>query len=368
MITVRKYDYLIVGCGLFGAVFAAEATAKGKKCLLIDRRPHIGGNCYTEEREGIQVHKYGAHIFRTAKQSTWEYIGRFAQFNHFINSPIANYRGEIYNLPFNINTFNRMWGVITPEEAKARIVCQSKEIGHDPENLEEHVISMVGKDIYEKLVKGYTEKQWGRKCTELPPSIIRRLPVRFRYDNNYFDDPYQGIPIGGYTAIIEKMLSGCDVLLNSDYCAAPGSYRALAKTIIYTGAIDEYFHYCHGALEYRRLRFEHERLDCNNYQGVAVVNYTDAETPFTRIIEHKHFEFGQQEGTIITHEYPVEWKQGMEPYYPINDAKNQKKYEQYLALAEQEEDLYFGGRLGEYQYYDMQDTISSALALAKKLL
>lgn len=365
---MKKYDYLIVGCGLFGAVFAAEVTAQGKKCLLIDRRPHIGGNCYTEEKEGIQIHKYGAHIFRTAKQSIWEYIRRFAQFNHFVNSPIANYGGEIYNMPFNMNTFNRMWGVITPDEAREKIACQSKEIEHAPENLEEHVISMVGRDVYEKLVKGYTEKQWGRKCTELPPSIIRRLPVRFRYDNNYFDDPYQGIPIGGYTAIIEKMLHGCDVQLDSDYCADPKFYRALAKTVIYTGAIDEYFDYCYGALEYRSLRFEHECLDCDNYQGVAVVNYTDGETPFTRIIEHKHFEFGQQEKTIITREYPVEWKRGMEPYYPINDAKNQAKYRQYLALSEQEEKLYFGGRLGEYQYYDMQDTIASALALAKKLL
>jgi len=365
---MKKYDYLIVGCGLFGAVFAVEATARGKKCLLIDRRPHIGGNCYTKEEEGIQVHKYGAHIFRTAKQSIWEYIGQFAQFNHFVNCPIANYRGEIYNMPFNMNTFNRMWGVITPGEARKKIAQQSGEITHTPKNLEEHVISMVGRDVYEKLVKGYTEKQWGRKCSELPPSIIRRLPVRFRYDNNYFNDPYQGIPIGGYTAIIEKMLCGCDVWLNSDYGTDPGFYRTLAKTVIYTGAIDEYFHYCYGALEYRSLRFEHECLDCDNYQGVAVVNYTDAETPFTRIIEHKHFEFGQQEKTIITREYPVEWRQGVEPYYPINDTKNQAKYERYLALAKQEKNLYFGGRLGEYQYYDMQDTILSALTLAKKIL
>ena len=271
-------------------------------------------------------------------------------------------------MPFNMNTFNRMWGVITPEEAREKIACQSGEIRHAPKNLEEHVISMVGRDVYEKLVKGYTEKQWGRKCTELPTSIIRRLPVRFRYDNNYFNDPYQGIPVGGYTQIIEKMLDGCDVQLNIDYCADPETYRALAKTVIYTGAIDEFFDYRYGALEYRSLRFEHECLDCDNYQGVAVVNYTDAETPFTRIIEHKHFEFGQQEKTIITREYPVEWKQGMEPYYPINDTKNQEKYRQYLALAEQEKDLYFGGRLGEYQYYDMQDTIASALALAKRLL
>ena len=362
------FDYLVVGTGLYGAVFAHEAVKAGKRCLVLERRSHIGGNCYTENWDGIQVHKYGAHIFRTSKKEIWDYFSQFADFNHFINSPIANYHGQIYNMPFNMNTFSRMWNIRTPAEAKEIINRQRAEITGEPRNLEEQAISLVGRDVYERLVKGYTEKQWGRPCAELPTSIIRRLPVRFTYDNNYFNDPYQGIPAGGYTRIIEVMLSGCEVRLNTDYNSAPEQYRKLAPKVIYTGTIDSYFNYCYGPLEYRSLRFEHERLEVDNYQGVAVVNYTDRETPYTRVIEHKHFEFGKQPHTVISREYPLEWMPEIEPYYPINDEKNQKRYEQYRKLAEQESGVCFGGRLGEYRYTDMQDTIIAALALVDKEL
>ncbi len=359
------YDYLIVGSGLFGAVFAHEATKAGKKCLVLERRNHIGGNCYTEDWSGIQVHKYGAHIFRTSNEEIWDYIRQFAKFNHFVNSPIANYNGKIFNMPFNMNTFSKMWNIRTPEEAKAIIAKQRKEIVGTPRNLEEQAISLVGRDIYETLVKEYTEKQWGRPCQELPASILRRLPVRYTYDNNYFNDPYQGIPIGGYTQIIEKMFEGCEIRLNTDYNESPEKFRALADKVLYTGTIDSYFKYCYGPLEYRSLRFEHEELNTDNYQGVAVVNYTDSKTPYTRIIEHKHFEFGTQPTTVVSREYPLEWTKGIEPYYPINDSKNQECYEKYAELGRMEKGVLFGGRLGEYRYYDMQDTILSALKLAK---
>ena len=358
------YDYLIVGSGLFGAVFASEATRAGRHCLVVERRDHIGGNCYTREMEGIQVHMYGAHIFRTSDRAIWDYAGRFCEFNHFINSPIANFHGEIYNLPFNMNTFSRMWGISTPAEARRIIDQQRGQYTGEASNLEEHALSLVGRDVYEKLVKGYTEKQWGRPCTQLPASIIRRLPVRFTYDNNYFNDPYQGIPKGGYTAIIEKMLAGSDLLLSTDFNQHRAELAAKARRVIYTGTIDSYFDRCYGPLEYRSLRFETETLPLENYQGVAVVNYTDRETPYTRIIEHKHFEFGTQPTTVITREYPLEWNVSIEPYYPINDAKNQRLYERYAARAAAEPNVRFGGRLGEYKYYDMQDTIRSALACA----
>ena len=362
------FDYLIVGSGLFGAVFAYEATKAGKTCLVLEKRDHIGGNCYTQEWNGIQVHKYGAHIFRTSKKDIWDYIRQFADFNHFVNCPIAKYNGRIYNMPFNMNTFSKMWDISTPDEAKAIIAEQRKEINGVPQNLEEQAISLVGRDIYEVLVKEYTEKQWGRPCNELPASILRRLPVRFTYDNNYFNDPYQGIPIGGYTQIIEKMLEGSEVLLNTDYNLEPEKYRHMAKKVLYTGTIDGYFKYCYGPLEYRSLRFEHEELQTDNYQGVAVVNYTDSKTPYTRVIEHKHFEFGTQPNTVISREYPFEWSEGIEPYYPSNDKKNQECYEQYAKLAANEHGVLFGGRLGEYRYYDMQDTILSALELVRKEL
>ena len=359
------YDYLIVGAGLFGAVFAHEAVKTGKRSLVIDRRDHIGGNCYTYEDEGIQVHKYGAHIFRTSDKRIWEYVNQFAEFNNFINAPIANYHGEVYNMPFNMNTFSKMWGIATPQEAKAIIDSQKSEIKGEPRNLEEKAISLVGRDVYEKLVKGYTEKQWGRTCDQLPASIIRRLPFRLTYNNNYFRDRYQGIPIGGYTQIIGKMLEGSDVILNEDFTADPEKFRSQARRVIYTGPIDEYFGYCFGPLEYRALKFETEHLTTDNYQGVAVVNYTDAETPYTRIIEHKHFEFGEQPTTIITREYPIDWELGTEPYYPINDEKNQALYEKYAAKAREDKDIVFAGRLGGYAYTDMQDTIKAALALAE---
>lgn len=358
------YDYLIVGAGLFGAVFAHEATKAGKKCLVLERRNHIGGNCYTEEIEGIQVHKYGAHIFRTSKREIWEYINQFAEFNHFINSPIANYHGRIFNMPFNMNTFSQMWGIRTPDEAKKIINEQRKEISGTPRNLEEKAISLVGKDIYEALVKGYTEKQWGRPCNELPTSILNRLPVRFIYDNNYYRDIYQGIPVGGFTRIIEKMLEGSDVKTGTNFLDNRECYLGMAKKVIYTGTIDEYFDYCFEPLEYRSLRFEHEVLDTDNYQGVAVVNYTDRETPYTRIIEHKHFEFGTQDKTVISREYPFEWTMGIEPYYPINDEKNQARYSLYANLAGKQKKVIFAGRLGAYKYTDMQDTIGNALELA----
>lgn len=362
------YDYLVVGSGLFGAIFAYEASKVGKKVLVIEKRSHIGGNCFTERIEGINVHKYGAHIFRTSRKDIWEYIQQFSEFNNFINSPIANYHGEIYNMPFNMNTFSKLWGISTPAEAQAIIAEQSSKIKDKPRNLEEHVINMVGQDVYEKLVKGYTEKQWGRNCRDLPKSIIRRIPVRFTYDNNYFNDRYQGIPMGGYTQIFNRLLANCNVQLNTDFLQKKEHFMGQAKRVLYTGAIDAYYDFCLGQLEYRSLRFEHEILDCENYQGVAVVNYTDRETPYTRIIEHKHFEFGKQTQTVISREYPLEWELGIEPYYPVNDEKNQKRYEEYKALATKEYKVIFGGRLGEYKYYDMQDTIISALNLAMKEL
>lgn len=362
------YDYLIVGAGLFGSVFAYEATKRGKKCLVIDKRNHIGGNIYTEEIEGINVHKYGAHIFHTNNKRIWSYVNQFVEFNRYTNSPVANYKGEIYNLPFNMNTFNRLWGVVTPYEAEEIIEKQRKEAGiEDPSNLEEQAISLVGTDIYEKLIKGYTEKQWGRSATELPPFIIKRLPVRFTYDNNYFNDKFQGIPIGGYTRIIEKMLENVDILLNTDFFKERSKLEKLANKIVYTGMIDQYYDYKFGVLEYRSLKFDTEVLKgVKNYQGNAVINYTDRETPYTRIIEHKHFEFGAQEDTVITKEYPKEWKQGDEPYYPINDDKNNEIYRKYKLLADQEEKVIFGGRLANYKYYDMHQVIGSALTIVEK--
>ena len=362
------FDYLIVGAGLYGAVFAYEARKRGKTCLVIEQRDHIGGNCYTQEWSGINVHKYGAHIFRTSEKRIWEYVQQFAEFNHFVNSPIANYHGRIYNMPFNMNTFSKMWDIHTPDEAKAIIAEQRKEIQGEPKNLEEQAISLVGRDIYEVLVREYTEKQWGRPCTELPASILRRLPVRFTYDNNYFRDPYQGIPKGGYTQIFEKMFEGCEIRLNTDFNADPEKYKKMAKKVLYTGTIDSYFKYCYGPLEYRSLRFEHKELQTDNYQGVAVVNYTDRETPYTRTIEHKHFEFGTQPTTVVSEEYPLEWKLGLEPYYPVNDDKNQARYAQYAELGKHEENMIFGGRLGLYRYTDMQDTIIAALDLVEKEL
>lgn len=361
------FDYLIVGAGLFGAVFAHEAKKAGKKCLVIDKRDHVAGNIYTKETEGIQVHEYGAHIFHTSDKEVWEYIQQFAEFNRYTNSPVARYKNELYNMPFNMNTFNKLWNVVTPSEAKAKIQEQIKESGiTEPGNLEEQAISLVGKDIYEKLVKGYTQKQWGRKCTELPAFIIKRLPVRFTYDNNYFNDKYQGIPIGGYTQIIEKMLEGCEIRLNCDFFEHREELEKSAKKILFTGMIDEYYNYCFNELEYRTLRFETEVFDTENYQGNAVVNYTDYEVPYTRIIEHKHFEFGNQEKTVITREYPATWKKGDEPYYPMNDEKNNALYKKYKELADKEENVLFGGRLGMYKYFDMHHIIREALNLAEK--
>lgn len=359
---MKKYDYLIVGAGLYGSIFAYEMSKKGKKCLVIDKRDHIGGNIYCENIERINVHKYGAHIFHTSNKEVWEYINQFCEFNNYINSPIANYKGEIYNLPFNMNTFNKLWGVRTPEEAKRKIEEQKKEFGIvESKNLEEQAISLIGKDIYEKLIKGYTEKQWGRKATELPAFIIKRLPVRFVYDNNYFNDRYQGIPIGGYTKIIEKMLERIEIRLNTNFFDNREYFENIAEKIVFTGMIDEFYNYQFGKLEYRSLRFETEVLNIENYQGNAVVNYTEREIPYTRIIEHKHFEFGKQEKTVITREYPSEWKEGDEPYYPVNDEKNNKLYEKYRELAEKEEKIIFGGRLGEYKYYDMDKVIEKVL-------
>ena len=361
------YDYLIVGAGLFGSVFAYEVKKRGKNCLVIDKRPHIGGNIYTKEVEGIHVHEYGAHIFHTSNNEVWEYIQQFAKFNRYTNSPIARYKDEIYNMPFNMNTFNKLWGVITPEQAKEKIDKQRKESGiTDPKNLEEQAVSLVGRDIYEKLVKGYTEKQWGKRCDELPSFIIKRLPVRFTYDNNYFNDLYQGIPIGGYTQIIEKMLEGIDIRLNCDYFSNRKELETIADKIVFTGMIDQYYDYCFGELEYRSLRFETEVLDIENYQGNAVVNYNEYEIPYTRIIEHKHFEYGKHEKTVITREYPVTWKIGDEPYYPMNNEKNNYLYEKYKALADKENKVIFGGRLGMYKYYDMHHIISEALDMVGK--
>lgn len=375
-----KYDYLIVGAGLFGAIFAYEAKKAGKKVLVIDRRDHIGGNIYTKEVEGIQVHQYGAHIFHTSDKEVWDYIQQFAEFNRYTNSPVARYKDELYNLPFNMNTFSKMWGVRTPAEAKEIIQRQIKEAGiTKPKNLEEQAISLVGKDIYEKLVKGYTEKQWGRRATELPSFIIRRLPVRYVYDNNYFNDKYQGIPVGGYTKIIERMLEGTEVRLMTDFFADREILAKEAENIVFTGMIDAYYDYCFGELEYRSLRFETEVLDMENYQGNAVVNYTEYEVPYTRIIEHKHFEYGCQGGyggdgsgvsdkTVITREYPAAWSRGEEPYYPMNDEKNNALYARYRELADQEEYVIFGGRLGMYRYYDMHQVVKEALKCVRKAL
>ena len=359
-----KYDYLIVGAGLFGAVFAYEATQRGYSCLVIDRRDHIAGNVYTEEIEGINVHKYGAHIFHTSDRKIWNYVNQFAEFNNYINSPVAVYKDELYNLPFNMNTFSKLWGVRTPAEAKKKIAEQVAAEGiTEPRNLEEQALSLVGRDIYEKLVKGYTEKQWGRPCTELPSFIIRRLPLRFIYDNNYFNDRYQGIPVGGYTAIVEKLLEGAEVRTGVDFADLQAGGEVEAERIIYTGRIDEYFKEKLGALEFRSLRFETEVLDEENFQGNAVVNYTEAEVPYTRIIEHKHFAFGKQAKTVITREYPATWEAGMEPYYPVNDERNSALYEEYAALAAQEKGVLFGGRLGQYKYYDMDKVIAAALEM-----
>lgn len=375
-----SYDYLIVGSGLFGAIFAYEAKKAGKKVLVIDKRDHIGGNIYTREMEGIQVHQYGAHIFHTSDEEVWNYIRQFAEFNRYTNSPVARYRNELYNLPFNMNTFSKMWGISTPREAEAIIQKQIQEAGiSEPSNLEEQAISLVGRDIYEKLVKGYTEKQWGRRASELPSFIIRRLPVRYVYDNNYFNDKYQGIPIGGYTQIIERMLEGIEVRLNTDFFSDRASLKSEAKDIVFTGMIDAYYDYCFGELEYRSLRFETEVLDMENYQGNAVVNYTEYEIPYTRIIEHKHFEYGCQGGyggsgsgvspkTVITREYPASWSRGEEPYYPMNDEKNNRLYARYKELAEKEEHVIFGGRLGMYRYFDMHQVVAEALKCVRKVL
>lgn len=364
-----KYDYLVVGAGLFGSVFAYEAKKRGKTCLVIDKRNHIGGNVYCEEIEGINVHKYGAHIFHTSNKEIWEYVNQFAEFNNYINSPVAVYKDELYNLPFNMNTFSKMWNIRTPQEAKDMIAKQIAELHiEEPKNLEEQALSLAGRDVYEKLVKGYTEKQWGRDCTELPAFIIKRLPLRFTYDNNYFNDRFQGIPMGGYTKIIEKMLDGVDVKTETDYFEFIKENPEIADKILFTGMIDEFFDYQLGALEYRSVRFETEVLDCDNYQGNAVINYTEREVPYTRIIEHKHFEFGQQKKTVISREYSSEWKVGMEPYYPVNNEQNNARFEAYKKLAEKEENVIFGGRLGNYQYYDMDKVIEAALALVKKEL
>lgn len=370
-----KFDYLVVGAGLYGTVFAQEVVKSGKKVLVIDKRNHIAGNVYTEETEGIHVHKYGAHIFHTNNKEVWEYVNQFAEFNRFTNSPVANYNGELFSLPFNMYTFNKMWGVVTPKEAAAKIEEQKRAAGIiEPKNLEEQAISLVGTDIYEKLIKGYTEKQWGRPCTELPAFIIKRLPVRFTFDNNYFNALYQGIPIGGYTKMVSNMLEGIEVRLGEDYLKKKEEYDALADKVVFTGPIDSYFDYKLGALEYRSVRFETETLDMPNFQGNAAVNYTDSKTPWTRIIEHKWFEFGKDKNgeeipkTIISREYSSEWKPGEEPYYPVNDEKNNARYAEYKKLADKEEKVIFGGRLGEYKYYDMDAVIASVLEMSRKEL
>ena len=356
------YDWLIVGAGLYGAVFANEMTKRGKKCLVIDKRDHIAGNIYTENTEGINVHKYGAHIFHTSDKQVWDYVNQFAEFNNYINSPVANYKGKLYNLPFNMNTFSQMWGVVTPKQAMEKIEQQKKESGiTEPKNLEEQAISLVGRDIYEILIKDYTMKQWGRPCTELPSFIIKRLPVRMIFDNNYFNDRYQGIPIGGYTKMVEKMLSGIEVRLGVDYFENKKELDSLADKVLFTGCIDAYYDFCYGELEYRTVEFETETIDTENYQGVAVMNYTDKETPYTRIIEHKHFEYTNTPKTVISKEYSTTWTKGMEPYYPVNNDKNAALYEKYKALSEKEGKVIFGGRLGEYKYYDMDKVIRSAL-------
>ena len=355
------YDYLIVGAGLFGATFAYEANKRGYSCLVIDKRNHIGGNIYSEEVNGIHIHKYGPHIFHTNDKRIWEYVQNFTEFNHFVYSPIAKYGDEIYNLPFNMNTFSKMWCVSTPTEVKEILQSQKPKLSHDPQNLEEQALSLVGKDVYEKLIRGYTEKQWGRKCNELPAFIIKRLPVRFTYDNNYFTDPYQGIPKNGYSKIIEKMLEGSDVELSCNFFEKYRDFKKVANKLLFTGMIDEYFEYIYGPLEYRSLSFSEEWLNQDNYQGVAVVNYTGSEVPYTRVIEHKHFTFGNQDKTVITREYPDAWTKGKEAYYPINDTRNNELYEKYRALAKLEKDVIFGGRLANYKYYDMDKTIMAAL-------
>ena len=361
------YDYLIVGAGLFGAVFANEASKAGKECLVIDKRNHIGGNVYTENIDGINIHRYGAHIFHTSNKKIWDYVNELSEFNNYINSPIAIYEDELYNMPFNMNTFSKLWGVKTPNEAKKIIEEQRAIYGVDePSNLEEQALSLVGKDIYDKLIKGYTMKQWGRECKDLPAFIIKRLPLRFTYNNNYFNDKYQGIPVGGYTKMIEKLLEGSEVQLNCNYFDKKDEYNKMAKKIVYTGMIDEFFDFKLGNLEYRTVKFEDERLDMDNYQGNAVVNYTSKDVPYTRIIEHKHFEFGQQDFTIISKEYSVEWQSGMEPYYPVNNDENNELYSKYKMLADKEENVIFGGRLGNYKYYDMDKVIEAALELARE--
>ena len=364
-----KYDYLVVGAGLYGAVFAYEAKKKGKTCLVIDKRDHIAGNIYCENVSGINVHKYGAHIFHTSDKKIWEYVNQFAEFNNYINSPVARYKNELYNLPFNMNTFSKMWNIATPQEAKDIIASQIADLNiTEPKNLEEQALSLVGKDVYEKLIKGYTEKQWGRDCKDLPSFIIKRLPLRFIYDNNYFNDRYQGIPIGGYTKIVEKMLDGIEVRLNTNYLDNREEFDAMADKIVYTGMIDQFYDYKLGVLEYRSVCFETEELPMENYQGNAVVNYTEREVPYTRIIEHKHFEFGKQPTTIISREYSSEWKKGEEPYYPVNNDKNNALYQQYKELADKEHKVIFGGRLGGYKYYDMDKVIAAALEMCEKEL
>lgn len=364
---MKKYDYLIVGSGIFGSIFAHEANKRGKKCLVIDKRNHIGGNIFCEDIEGINVHKYGAHIFHTSNKEVWDYINSFVEFNRYTNSPVANYKGELYNLPFNMNTFYQLWKVKTPKEAKEKIEEQVKEANiQEPKNLEEQAIKLVGKDIYERLIRGYTEKQWGQRATELPSFIIKRLPVRFTFDNNYFNDKYQGIPIGGYNVFIEKLLEGIDVKLNTDFFKNREELENLADRIVFTGMIDEFYDYRFGTLEYRSLRFQHEILNEENYQGNAVVNYTEYEIPYTRVIEHKHFEDGKQDKTVITKEYPASWKKGEEPYYPINNKKNNLIYEKYKELADKEKNIIFGGRLAEYKYYDMHHVIERALYVVNK--
>lgn len=375
----RHYDYLVVGAGLFGSVFSREMNKHGRRCLVIDRRGQIAGNIYTSETRGIHVHEYGAHIFHTSNREIWEYMNQFAEFNHFVNSPMAVYKDEIYNLPFNMNTFSRLWGIKTPDEARERIKEQIDALSiEEPKNLEEQALSLAGRDVYEKLIKGYTEKQWGRSCQELPAFIIKRVPLRFTYDNNYFTDIYQGIPIGGYTALVQKMLEGTEIRLNTGFKEFDRSQKEAARNgddfisydkVVYTGMIDEYFDYCLGNLEYRSLKFEKEDMPgCDNYQGNAVINYTEREVPYTRIIEHKHFEFGKGEGTIITREYPAAWKIGDEPYYPVNDERNNKLFAGYQELAEREENVLFGGRLGQYRYYDMDKVVEAALCMVEKEL
>ena len=362
------YDYLIVGSGLFGAVFAHEAVKQGKSVLVVERRDHVGGNIYCEEKDGINIHKYGAHIFHTSYKDVWEYVNQFVEFNHYVNSPVANYKGELYNLPFNMNTFTKLWDVVTPKEAADKIAEQRTAIKGEPKNLEEQAISLVGTDIYTKLIKGYTEKQWGRSCTELPAFIIKRLPVRYTFDNNYFNDRYQGIPIGGYNKLIAGLLRGIEVRTGVDYNKSRAKLEGLAKKVVYTGPIDAYFDYQLGQLEYRGLKFATERLEEVNHQGVAVMNYTEREVPYTRVIEHKHFEFGTQPVTYITKEYPADWQPGEEAYYPVNNEKNQNLYQKYVELAQKEKNVIFGGRLAEYKYYDMDDVIKSALECAAREL